>query len=389
MRRFLRPMLQAIRQQWHLLLLVSTIQIVGIAFIWSACSNDPAWQDEDLHWTQLSRVLIAFSVMLVVMTVRYLRLGPYAYLLYGLALLGVLATYVLGVDVNNSRRWIRVGGVQLQPSEFMKIGLILGLARYLQYKKDVATLRGLITPFALTAIPMFAVLKAPDLGTSLLLVPILLSMVYASGGSTKHLRALFLLALVALPILYFGFLHGYQRSRVDVWLNQWVEQSDEERREREQAEGYQLTHAKIMVGSGGINGDGFGRGRVNRANLLPEKHTDFIFPVIAEEWGLLGSSLLIGLYGALIASCLGIAYRVREPFGRLIVLGVTALFTSQVFINMGMSVGLLPITGLTLPFVSYGGTATLVAYLGIGLVLSVAVHHTPVVGGEDFRAAGV
>ncbi len=384
MRRLVTNLVLALRGEWHVVLLALAIQVVGLAFIWSACVHDPAWQDADLHWSQLKRVAVAMGAMLITMSIRYERLGPYAYALYLLAFLGVLATYVIGVDVNHSRRWIRLPGFQLQPSEFMKIGLVIGLARYLQYRRDVGSWRGLIGPFLLTTIPMVAVLKAPDLGTSLLFIPILLAMVYAAGARAQHLRLLLVLGLVSLPALYFGFLHGYQRSRVDVWLQQWVPTTVAERRDRELAEGYQMTHAKIMVGSGGLSGEGLGQGPVNRGNLLPEKHTDFIFPVIAEEWGLLGSTGLIVLYGSLIGSCLGIAYRVREPFGRLIVLGVATLFTSQVFINLGMSVGLLPITGLTLPFVSYGGSATIVAYIGLGLVLSVATHHQPVVAGEGF-----
>jgi rod shape determining protein RodA len=253
----------------------------------------------------------------------------------------------------------------LQPSELMKVVLVVALARHIRWRDDYKRLRGLVIPFAITLLPMALILRQPDLGTAILFIPILFGMLYVAGARARHLGLVVGMGLLCLPILFFGVLKPYQQKRILVFLGQ--ARMDEDMRRNE---GYHLDRSRIAVGSGGLAGRGLGNGD----QRVPENETDFLFTVIAEEWGFVGSLLVLGLYATLFALLVSAAIAVKEPSGKLLIVGVTILLFVQTAVNLGMTVGLAPITGLTLPFLSYGGSSFLSLILAVGLVLNVQLH---------------
>jgi rod shape determining protein RodA len=223
-------------------------------------------------------------------------------------------------------------------------------------------------------VPLVLILKEPDLGTSLLLVPVLGSMLLVSGASKRHLACAACVCLALAVFSYFFLLKDYQVKRVRAFLTQGSHS-----KEQKVGEAYQLIQSKIAVGSGGWTGQGWCRGRQNQLNFTPFRHTDFIFAVVGEEWGFVGASGLFALYLLIFTLSLGVAARTREPFGRLLVVGLVTLLAVQVCINVGMTLGLAPITGLTLPFVSYGGSSMVSSFLAVGLIANVASRKVRVV----------
>jgi len=292
-------------------------------------------------------------------------------------------------SVNGSFRWIRLPGVeiQVQPSEFLKVTYILALAGYLRYRRNYRRLSGLVGPFALTLLPILLILLEPDLGTSLLLLPVLLATLLAAGAKGRHVGAVVVLAALSLPGLFL-IMEPYQRGRVigmflqydrvRDWLaahpdlkNKVYPQGDLERWYLN-LEGYQLYHSKLAMGSGGVWGYGGQPGPyVAGSRRLPHCHNDFIFAMVGHQYGAVGVGVLLLLYAGLAVGLIEIASAVREPFGRLVAVGAGAMIATQCLINMAMTVGMLPITGLTLPFVSYGGSSLLTYFVLIGLALSV------------------
>jgi cell division protein FtsW (lipid II flippase) len=312
---------------------------------------------------------VAMALMFAVATMNYRLASRWSYFALGAVSVALLGTFLFP-SVNGAHRWIRAAGVGFQPSEFAKLAVILALARYLAYRKIGERFGDLIPPLALALVPMWLVLKEPDLGTSLVFVPVLFAMLWAAGATRRHLLALSLIGLSALPALWSQMSHD-QRSRVTALWRQ-----DAPDRAPTPA-GYHLRQAKRMFALGGfwgraLAGESDDESAIDRR--VPEPQTDSIFCVIGERFGIAGCGLLLFLYGLLMWRGLSIAERAREPFGRLIVVGVMAMIGFQVVINTGMLVGLLPITGLPLPLVSYGGSGLFANALGLGLVMSVAAR---------------
>ncbi|MHC4511436.1 MAG: FtsW/RodA/SpoVE family cell cycle protein, partial [Planctomycetota bacterium] len=269
------------------------------------------------------------------------------------------------------------------PSEFCKLAYVLALAWYLRYRSNYRNFKALVGPFALALLPMVLILPEPDLGTVLLLMPILFTMLFAAGAKVKHLLLIVLMALMVSPMLWYK-MRPYQRIRISSLLlqNTWI---------REQAEahprlgsalvgtqfteskwksdwGWHLIRSKYAVASGGTTGYGFRRGPFVKYDFLEARHNDFVFAVIAQQWGFLGCLAVLGLYVIIVGCGLEIAANNTDPFGRLFAIGIVAVFVVEVIINVGMTVGLMPITGLTLPLVSYGGSSLVVSILCIGLL---------------------
>jgi cell division protein FtsW (lipid II flippase) len=311
---------------------------------------------------------VAIAMMFALATANYRPASRWSYgALAGLviALVGVF----LFSSVNGAHRWIRAAGVGFQPSEFAKLAVILALARYLAFRNIGERFGDLLPPLALALVPMWLVLKEPDLGTSLVFLPVLFAMLWAAGATRRHLLALSVIGLSALPALW-SQMSPDQRSRVTaLW------QQDAPDRAPTPA-GYHLRQAKRMFALGGFWGTALAGDDDESAidRRVPEPQTDSIFCIIGERFGIAGCGLLLLLYGLLIWRGLAIAERAREPFGRLIVVGVMAMIGFQAVINTGMLVGLLPITGLPLPLVSYGGSGLIANALGLGLVMSVAAR---------------
>ena len=360
---------------WATIAVMTAIAGCGIIFVFSA-----SWRVDENSFSadpykQIAWVALGAIAFVIIAAVNYMKLARWAYFIYGACIALVLVCHAFPA-VNGARRWIPVGSLfSLQPSEFMKIAAVLALSRYLMYRDNLAKPRKLVVPFLLVLLPTLAVLKQPDLGTALLFIPILFALLYCGGARVRHLALALAAGAALLPAIYFFALHDYQRARITGFL-------DPEKTSLQ--EGYQVVQSKIAIGSGGLAGAGLGQGSQNWSEALPFDQTDFIFAVIGEEWGFLGAGGLLLLYFALFAMAIAVALRTREPLGRLIVVGAVGVLAAQVIINVGMTMGLMPVTGMTLPFVSYGGSSVLSSFVLMGLVANVATHRITVFAGREF-----
>lgn len=388
--------------------------VIGIAVIYA--SENPAEQrgvsDPAAKWQRWQKQIVfcplALFAFIVVNAVHYRRLGPVSYWIYAavLMLLGyLLVDKFINVPfvpvVNNSRRWIRLPGLQMQPSEFCKVAYILALAWYLRYRKNCRRFTALIGPFALTLLPMILILAEPDLGTVILMMPILFVMLFIAGAKAKHLLVFVVLALLVSPVLWHYGMKPYQRMRISsvVLQNPHIRQKAQENKTLakilvgdssnlkrwDSGPGYHLKHSKFAIASGGLTGYGFRRGPYLKYNFLPERHNDFIFALIGHQWGFVGCAVVLALYVIIIACGLEIAWHQTNPFGGLIAVGIVAMFAVEVIVNISMTLGLMPITGLTLPLVSYGGSSLVVSLAAIGLLNNVGKSRPFSVAGEPFR----
>jgi cell division protein FtsW (lipid II flippase) len=270
----------------------------------------------------------------------------------------------------------------VQPSEFAKIGFVLALARYLMYRESYRHLLGLLAPLALALLPMLLILKEPDLGTSLVFLPVLFAMLFAAGAKRSHLALLLAMAVAVLPLLW-SQMSREQKSRITAL----AEQTRPDQRPTE--DGYHLHRAKQVLALGGWTGSFFAGEATpdSGAYFVPESHTDAIAVILGERFGLLGWALLLMLFWLLLWRALAVAQATREPFGRMVAIGIGTLLATQVLVNTGMLVGLLPITGLALPLVSYGGSSLLANSLALGLVLNIGMRPGYEVTNEPFRFA--
>ncbi len=390
---------------WGLILPVVPLCVIGVLCI--QVTDDAAGGGvlAPAAAKQVVYILLGLVGLGVAVSIGYLRLGWYAYPLFVLGLI-LLVWLVADRWVNlplveeqrNARRWIDLGPAQLQPSELMKIGYVLALAWYLRYRRNYRTLRGLVPPFALTLLPMALIKMQPDLGTVLLFLPVLFAMIYAAGAKVKHLAVIVLLGALAVPVFWFK-IAGYQRLRIAgvclqspvireflqehprVWTGLSAAGGDKEEWQRELDDweantGYQLVRSKTAVATGGLTGQGWGRGIFVEFDFLPEKHNDFIFAIVAHQWGSLGCLLLVVCYTALVFVGFDVATLTNDPFGRLAAVGLSSMLAVQTLTNLCMTVGLGPITGVTLPFVSAGGSSLVASFLTVGLLISVA-HRRP------------
>jgi cell division protein FtsW (lipid II flippase) len=325
---------------------------------------------------QLAFLAVGLGGFWAVQVVGYRRLGRWAYVMFAVALV-LLTLLVIARKVpmapfihprRNAYRWIFLGPISLQVSDVTKIAYILALSEYLRFRTNYRTLRGLLVPFALTLVPTALILKEPDLGTSMLLLPTLFVMLFAAGARIKHLVLILVLGAVAVPAFYYSpLMNAYQRQRVQSLFRQ-----DESDKHWRQGAGYQLHQSKIAIGSGRVFGQGFRGGAFFRHHLLPEEHNDFIFAVVGHQWGLVGCAAMLLCYLVIVAGGLTIASLTTDSSGRLLAVGLCAIITVQMLINMSMTIGLMPITGMSLPFVSMGGSGLATHYLALGLLADVA-----------------
>lgn len=289
--------------------------------------------------------------------------------------------------INGARSWINLGLMNFQPSEVTKAAFVLALARYLRYRDNYRTLRGLLVPFLIMFVPVVLILKEPDLGTALLFAPTLFVVLVAAGAKLRHLFSLLAVGVVVIganvAIIAFEapqwmhVLKPHQEARIASMIH------PEKHRNRE---GYQQQIAMTILGAGGVNGMGAQRSHtILRFNHLPEDHNDMIFPVIVNRWGLVGAGVVLALYLVLIGSFILIAARSKDPFARLACVGFAGMIFTQATINIAMTVGLLPITGITLPFVSYGGSSLVATYAMLGLVLNFASRRPAMLSRPSFE----
>lgn len=347
---------------WGLLALVTVIACVGFVALYSAAGGkmDP-WASR-----QMVRFFIGLGALFVAAMIDVRWLYRLAYPVYILNFLLLIAVEVKGQIGMGAQRWIDLGFVTIQPSEVMKLSVLLAMARYFHGAglDDVRRLFFLIPPALMIAAPVGLVLLQPDLGTALMLSLAGLGTMFVAGAPLW----IFFLgiggALAAAPVAW-SLLHDYQKKRVLTFLDP---ESDP------LGAGYHITQSKIALGSGGVGGKGFLNGSQSHLNFLPEKQTDFIFTLWAEEWGLTGGLFLLGLFGLTFLYMGWIAFRCRHGFGRLLVFGLMMNFSIYLFVNVAMVMGLIPVVGAPLPLVSYGGTAMLSVLIGFGLVMSCSIH---------------
>ncbi|MFT3785654.1 MAG: FtsW/RodA/SpoVE family cell cycle protein [Tepidisphaeraceae bacterium] len=376
----------AIATNWPVLASMAVLVSLGLVTIWA--SDVKKFNGQLLYLGVAIACLIAFQV------VNYQRIGRYAWAFYVLSFLPLLYTVLGSVlhgvpfveERNGAYNWIQLpGGMSFQPSEVMKIAFIMALARYLRFRENYRTLLGLLPPFALCVGPVVLILKQPDLGTALIFGPTLLAMLFVAGAKLKHILAVLAIGMTMGPMLWLSgqdgvpvFQHGpklikdYQRDRVYAMFN------DDQKTLL--GVGMQQHRALIAMGSGGVAGKGFGQLPVGRR--VPEGENDMIFALIGEQLGFVGCLIVIVAYVVLFAAGIEIAAATREPFGRLTAVGIVALLASQAFLNVAVSIKLFPVTGVTLPFISAGGSSLIASFMAASLLLNIG-QHRPLVMAED------
>lgn len=326
---------------------------------------------------QCVAAIVGAILAFVVSRLRPQRIRSAGYSLYG-ACLGVLAVlFVLGRVRNGARSWFVLGPISIQPSEFMKLFFVLTLARFFMWRKAPDRFTRLLAPAAIALVPFSIILLQPDLGTALIFPAMFVAMLWVAGCRKRYIAFGFIALLVGTPIAYkFGF-KEYQKKRFEAFLNPQAMSQDA---------GFQLVQSQRAIGSGRWAGRGFGESEQEGSDaFVPERHNDFIFSVIGEEWGFLGASLVLALYLTLLMSMVLGAYRARDPFSRLVLTGMSAGFATQIFVNIGMTIGLAPITGITLPFLSYGGSSLVASMLSAGVAWNVVSQQTMSFSGKDFQ----
>lgn len=351
-----------LRLDWGLVVLIGLTASIGFAMLYSAASGSL----EPWAIRQMMRFGVGVALMLAIALVDIRFWMRWAYVLYLGALVLLVGVEIAGTTGMGATRWINLGVINLQPSELMKITLVLALARYFHGLSvdDAGRITWLLPPVLLIGAPTALVLRQPDLGTALLLAAGGAVIFFLAGVRIWKFAVAIAAALAAMPIAW-SQLHDYQKGRVLTFLNP----------ERDPlGAGYHILQSKIALGSGGIAGKGFLQGTQSHLNFLPEMRTDFIFTMLAEEFGMIGALTLLALYAMILIYAYVIGFRSRNQFGRLLAIGIAANFFLYVFINVGMVTGILPVVGVPLPLISYGGTAMLTLLIGFGLVLSVSIH---------------
>ncbi|HET6882785.1 MAG TPA: FtsW/RodA/SpoVE family cell cycle protein [Pirellulales bacterium] len=365
------------RIPWSIVAASCALVLLGLLGI--ARSEELAGADARHCRLQLAWSIVAASAAMLVIGPDYRRWVRCSYGLFAAVLALLVAVYFLPT-VHGTHRWIRLGTISVQPSEFAKVAYVLALARWLMYREAGEGFRGLLVPLGLTLLPLVLVLREPDLGTAMVFLPVLFVMLFAAGVRVNQLAALSLCGALCLPVLWTQ-MSREQRSRVTALFAQNLP------RESPTDDGYHLHQAKQLLALGGIWGS-LWAGEASddpAAYRLPEDHTDFIFIVLCERLGWSGAAAVLGLMVVICWRGLVVAERTREPFGRLAAVGVVALFAVQALINTAMTVGILPVTGLSLPLVSYGGSGLVAHAVALGILCNVALHPGYEVAGEPFR----
>jgi rod shape determining protein RodA len=344
------------------LLSIVIANIIGLTTLYSA-SNMEIYP---LLYKQLMSFLLFILIAIFLSTVELKTIYRFSYHIYFFLIIILLLIELLGHKAMGATRWINLLGFKIQPSEFMKIGVILFLAKYYHNVNtlNLKSFHSIIIPIIFTIIPALIVIKQPDLGSGLIIILSSATIIFASGVQLRHILYLVLPVLFLIPIGW-KFLHGYQKKRLLVFLNP---ESDP------LGSGYNIIQSKIAIGSGGLFGKGIGYGTQSKLDFLPEHETDFIFSCFAEETGLVGSIVLIFIYFIIIVQSLSIASNARSVYGKILTLGIVSIFFLHILINISMVSGIFPVTGKPLPFMSYGRNILGSMLIGFGLIMNVCVH---------------
>ncbi|MCX5780876.1 MAG: rod shape-determining protein RodA [Firmicutes bacterium] len=362
-----------------ILIAILAFGLVTMSSASSGITSDPYF------YLKKQALFLVLGIIAALLIVRfdYTQLERYSRYLYGASLLILVIVLVFGTEVRGTTGWIAIGGLPaMQPAEFTKILLIISFAEFLSSRRgELNTLAQLLPCFLYMGVPFALILAQPDLGTALVYIVITVVMMYMAGANPRLLSGLiggFFAILALLLFLHFQFgmwlpLGNYQFQRLTVFINPYLDGQGG------RGAGWNTIQSLIAIGAGGWRGTGLYHGTQVQLNFLPERHTDFIFAVIGEELGFIGAALLIILYGCLLLRALNIAAKARELSGTLIVTGITAMWLFHIFENIGMCIGLMPITGIPLPFMSYGGSAMLTNMVAVGLILGVNIRGRKIV----------
>jgi len=346
---------------------VMILLIIGLITLFSASYQKQTDTGKNFVLSQIIWIILGLFISFLLFRTNYHSFLSVAYIIYGIHIFFLILVLFMGKTVLGAQRWISFGGIGFQPSEFSKIFTILALARMIgDNPQRLKTIKGLVMPLLLAFIPIVLIFKQPDLGTAIIFVPIFLAMFWVAGIRVKYFLIAIISAVMSLPVFWY-FLKDYQRDRLMVFINPNLDPL---------GAGYTINQSKIAIGSGMMLGKGWLAGTQNQLNFLPERHTDFVFSVVAEEGGFLTASLVLILFLVLILRGIRIAELTNDISGRLIVTGLTTMVALHVIINIGMALGLMPVVGMPLPFISYGGSALISNFIAIGFMLNVGKQRT-------------
>jgi rod shape determining protein RodA len=354
---------------WPLFIVATLIAVLGVVNLYSATSvyfGTSRGGLSEIYINQIYWLAIGGVAGAIVAAIDYRHIERFGYVIYTAGVFSLILVSILARDVRGAARWINIGSFSFQPSEFMKVCLVIALGKYLHddAKNDERTLKDLAIPAVLTAVPALLIARQPDLGTALVLVLIFLSIAAITRVRRRSLVKLFFGLLVG-GALVWQYALPYQRARVTAFLNPAEDLS---------GAGYHAYHARIAIGNGGIFGQGFMNGMQNQYGFLPDQFSDFPFPVFAEEWGLVGTLVLVALYAFLVVWAVRIASLSRDRFGAVVAVGAGALIFWHTVINLGMASGMLPVVGMTLPLFSYGGSSVTTVLLAVALLMNVSMR---------------
>ena len=349
---------------WVVFLVTIFLCLIGILNIYSAALMD---SDYNLYEKQLIWFSIGLALMILATLVNYIHLERLAYPIYIIAIILLISTILTGRTAGGAKRWLSIGFASFQPSEFAKIAIILILSKYFSAIKIPfrgLSLKELIVPSVIAFIPFILIIKQPDMGTAVIIFLIFASMVIFAKVRLKLLIGITAISLPLIPIAW-HFLKDYQKARLMSFLDPTLDPL---------GTGYHIMQSKIAIGSGGIIGNGFTNGTQGQLRFLPEHHTDFIFSVLAEEWGFIGSFIVLILYFVLVLWGLNIAQNAKDRLGAFLAFGVSFMFLWHILINIGMVTGMLPVVGVPLPFMSYGGSFLITTMIGAGILANVSMR---------------
>lgn len=359
---------------WPLIVLVSCLSGIGVIELFSAAGGSFApWAER-----QLVRFVCGLALMFCITIVPMRVWLGLAWPTYGAAVVLLAGVLWSGTAAMGARRWLQLGPLSLQPSEIAKIGVVLMLARYYQWlpARRISRPLWVLLPLLLIAMPVALTIKQPDLGSALLLLALGLTVMFLAGVSAFYFVGGGIATIVLAPLVW-DRLHDYQRKRIATFLNPEQDLL---------GAGYHIQQSKIALGSGGLTGKGFMQSTQSAMNALPEKHTDFIFSIFGEEMGFVGTAAVVVLYAATLIVLIGMALRCHSQFGRLTIAGVAVTLFISVFVNIAMVIGVVPVVGVPLPFISYGGTSMISGLIGFGLAMCAFVNRTERIRPELMRA---
>jgi rod shape determining protein RodA len=348
---------------WLLIFMIVILASIGFMMLYSAGGGSfKPWLIR-----QLSFFAIFFSVMIFIAVTDIKIWFKLSYLFYAIALVMVIIVDIMGHNAMGATRWFRIGPLTIQPSEIMKVCTVFALARYFyNIEADkIGEVKFIIIPIMMIAAPVFLIFSQPDLGTAAILALVGVSVLFMAGVKIWKFVAVGVAGLIAIPFLWIFLLYDYQKQRILTFLDPNNDPL---------GSGYNIIQSKIAIGSGGITGKGFLNGTQGQLNFLPEKQTDFIFTMLSEELGFIGSVFTIAIYAIIIGIGIHIATSTRHQYGRLLTMGIINIFFVHMFVNIGMVTGLLPVVGAPLPLISYGGTITASMLIGFGLILNVDLN---------------